>query len=142
MRENDAALLELEARPESQQPLGSCSQSSRRSEIFLPAVSRRLRPLNPNCVVCGAQNPNGLQLAFQTGPNGVHARWVPKEGWESFQGTVLGGIVTAVLDEAMSKAIIACGREAFTVELRVRFRERVCPGEELHVQSGRWPNAD
>jgi acyl-coenzyme A thioesterase PaaI-like protein len=50
------------------------------------------------------------------------------------KGTIHGGIITTVLDEAMSKAIIACGWEAFTVELRVRLRERVCPGEELRVQ--------
>jgi hypothetical protein len=54
--------------------------------------------------------------------------------WESFQGTIHGGIVTTVLDEAMSKAIIAREWEAPTAELRVRFRGRVSPGERLHIQ--------
>jgi len=99
----------------------------------LSCRSRRHAPLNPNCVVCGADNQKGLQLEFQGGPNGVDAVWVPTEEWESFRGTVHGGIITAVLDEAMSKAVIARNWEALTVDLRVRFRGRVSPGEELRV---------
>jgi acyl-coenzyme A thioesterase PaaI-like protein len=34
----------------------------------------------------------------------------------------------------MSKAIIAHRWEALTVELRIRFRGRVPPGDELHVR--------
>ena len=95
--------------------------------------SRRHAPLNPNCVVCGADNHKGLQLEFQDGPNGVDAAWVPTDEWESFRGTVHGGIITAVLDEAMSKAVIARNWEALTVDLKVRFRGRVAPGERLRV---------
>ena len=134
MQENDSAPLELQASPSPQYQYGRHEESPRRGKIFPSVVSRRLAPLNSNCIVCGSQNLNGLQLAFQAGSNGVSAAWVPKSGWESFEGTVHGGIITAVLDEAMSKAIIACGWEAFTVELRVRFRNRVAPGERLHVE--------
>ena len=70
---------------------------------------------------------------FQEASDGVHAAWVPTEGWESFRGTVHGGIITTVLDEAMSKAVIACNWEALTVDLRIRFRGRVAPGESVHV---------
>jgi acyl-coenzyme A thioesterase PaaI-like protein len=98
-----------------------------------PIASRRHARLNPNCVVCGAQNPGGLRLTFQEALDGVHAAWVPTEGWESFRGTVHGGIITTVLDEAMSKAVIACNWEALTVDLRIRFRGRVAPGESLRV---------
>jgi acyl-coenzyme A thioesterase PaaI-like protein len=103
------------------------------SRTSLLLFSRRHAPLNPNCVVCGADNQKGLQLEFQGDPNGVDAVWVPTEEWESFRGTVHGGIITAVLDEAMSKAVIARNWEALTVDLRVRFRGRVSPGEELRV---------
>ena len=103
------------------------------SRTSLLPFSRRHAPLNPNCVVCGADNQKGLQLDFQDGPHGVDAAWIPTEEWESFQGIVHGGIITAVLDEAMSKAVIARNWEALTVDLRVRFRGRVAPGEELRV---------
>jgi acyl-coenzyme A thioesterase PaaI-like protein len=45
-----------------------------------------------------------------------------------------GGIITTVLDEAMSKAIIAREREALTAELRVRFRRQVSPGVALRIR--------
>jgi acyl-coenzyme A thioesterase PaaI-like protein len=89
--------------------------------------------LNPRCVICGADNPNGLQLEFCAGIDGAEARWIPSEGWESFHGTVHGGVVTAVLDEAMSQAVIARDWQALTVDLRVRFHDRVRPGERLRV---------
>ncbi len=112
---------------------GRSTRSSRSSQLLAPAAWRRLAPLNSNCFVCGEQNPNGLQLTFKDGSTGVYATWVPNKACESFQGTVHGGIITTVLDEAMSKAIIARGWEAFTVELNVRFRGRISPGETLHV---------
>jgi acyl-coenzyme A thioesterase PaaI-like protein len=98
-------------------------------------VTRRYAPLNPNCVVCGVHNPRGLHIEFRTERDGVSADWVPGKEWESFQGTVHGGIITAVLDEAMSKAVIACDWEALTADLRVRFRERVSPGEKLTIRA-------
>jgi len=108
--------------------------SKTQGKTSLLSVTRQYAQLNPNCVVCGAHNPKGLQIEFREGPSGVDAVWVPTEEWESFQGTVHGGIITAVLDEAMSKAVIACNWEALTVDLRVRFHGRVSPGEGLRVR--------
>jgi acyl-coenzyme A thioesterase PaaI-like protein len=95
---------------------------------------RKCASLNPRCVVCGAENANGLRLHFTVDHAGAHAIWMPTQDWESFEKTVHGGIVGAVLDEAMSKAVIAREWEALTAELRVRFRKRIVPGEELRVQ--------
>jgi len=92
---------------------------------------RNLAKLNPACVACGAK---GLRLCFSQGLDGAAARWRPTSDWESFQGTIHGGIIGTVLDEAMSKAIIAREWEAFTAELRVRFRGRIAPGDQLHVR--------
>jgi len=84
--------------------------------------------LNPQCIGCGPENAHGLQLSFSATEEGVSAPWSPGHQWESFPETVHGGIVTTVLDEAMSKAVIAMGWRAFTVELRVRFHSMVRPG--------------
>lgn len=134
MQETDPVPLGPLASLQAQCQYGERTHSSQHGQIFSPALSRQLAPLNPRCIVCGVQNPNGLHLAFQTGSSSVSAAWVPREGWESFQGTIHGGVITAVLDEAMSKAVIACGWEAFTVDLRVRFRGRVSPGDKLHLR--------
>lgn len=82
-------------------------------------------PLNPVCFVCGEENPNGLQLAFQADGCRASATWTIGAGWESYKGVVHGGIISSVLDEAMSKAIHFGGDEAYTVELRIRFRKKL-----------------
>lgn len=90
-------------------------------------------PLNPACFVCGEENPTGLHLAFQSDGDRASAVWTPRIGWESFQGIIHGGIISSVLDEAMSKAIISGGYEAFTADLRIRFHKKVCVGDVVLV---------
>jgi hypothetical protein len=103
-------------------------------ELLAIEKSRDRARLNPACIVCGSTNPKGLRIRFQQCSDAICADWTPTGDWESFQGTIHGGIITTVLDEAMSKAIIARQWEALTVDLRVRFRGRVSPGEGLHVR--------
>ena len=92
--------------------------------ISIELTDRRLhaRP-HSACFVCGQDNPTGLKISFQRQQNGdVSAAWTPGPSWEGFQGIVHGGVVSTVLDEAMSKAVAASGSEALTAELRIRFR--------------------
>lgn len=88
---------------------------------------------NPACFVCGSQNPSGIHLAFREMSSKVVAEWVPNHMLESFEGTIHGGIIAAVMDEAMSQAIMARNWEAVTAELNVRYRAYVAPGESLFV---------
>lgn len=62
------------------------------------------------------------------------ATWVPTPVWEGFRGIIHGGVVSAVLDEAMSKAVAGTGTEALTAELQVRFRRHVTSGSVFYVQ--------
>lgn len=112
--------------------MGEAPKQERKSRFANTPPRDRAR-LNPACVVCGSGNPRGLQLRFSQGPAGASAKWAPTAQWESFEGTIHGGIIGAVLDEAMSKAIIAQNWEALTVELRIRFRGRIAPGDHLYV---------
>ncbi len=90
-----------------------------------PARTLRARPQTA-CFVCGQDNPRGLRIPYQCGNGGeVTATWTPSTEFEGFRGIVHGGLVSTVLDEAMSKAVAAAGREALTAELRVRFRRPV-----------------
>lgn len=91
-------------------------------------------PLNPACFVCVKENPHGMQLDFQTDGNRASARWATCAGWESYKGVIHGGIISSVLDEAMSKAIIYDGNEAFTADLRIRFRKKVCADDVVFVK--------
>jgi acyl-coenzyme A thioesterase PaaI-like protein len=90
---------------------------------------------NDRCFVCGSRNPHGLRLCFAPdGDRAVTAVWRTNQVWEGFKGVIHGGIVSAVLDEAMSKAVAAAGIRALTCELRVRLRQRVEVAEELRIR--------
>jgi acyl-coenzyme A thioesterase PaaI-like protein len=90
---------------------------------------------NDRCFVCGSRNPQGLRLCFAPdGDRAVVAVWRTKEVWEGFRGVIHGGIVSTVLDEAMSKAVAAAGICAVTCELRIRLRQRVEVAEELRIR--------
>jgi acyl-coenzyme A thioesterase PaaI-like protein len=87
------------------------------------------------CIVCGEENPHGLRIRYVREPDGaIAAEWRPTKDWEGFEGIVHGGIISTVLDEAMSKAVAAMNCEALTGELRVRFRRHVEAGETLRVR--------
>jgi acyl-coenzyme A thioesterase PaaI-like protein len=87
------------------------------------------------CFVCGQDNPRGLRIQYQRQDGGeMTATWTPSPAWEGFRGIVHGGVVSTVLDEAMSKAVAATGSEALTAELRVRFRRHVTSGEAFLIR--------
>ena len=91
-------------------------------------------PLNPSCVVCGQMNQHGLHLEFEAKGGTSIAQWTASAGWESFQGVIHGGVICAVLDEAMSQAIVSAGYSALTAEIRVRYRKKVIVGDSLCVR--------
>jgi uncharacterized protein (TIGR00369 family) len=89
---------------------------------------------NSACFVCGDDNPKGLHVAFTQQEDAACAEWMPGREWESYPGTIHGGILSSILDEAMAKAILAKGWVAFTVELNVRYKKSVAPGEPLQIR--------
>jgi acyl-coenzyme A thioesterase PaaI-like protein len=87
------------------------------------------------CFVCGQDNPHGLRIPYERQDSGeMTAAWTPDPAWEGFRGIVHGGVVSTVLDEAMSKAVAATGSEALTAELRVRFRRAVPSGATFLIR--------
>ena len=87
------------------------------------------------CFVCGQDNPAGMRVVFHHQRNGeMAAAWTPGSTWEGFSGIVHGGVVSTVLDEAMSKAVAAAGAEALTAELRIRYRRPVRSGTPFRIQ--------
>lgn len=90
----------------------------------------------PACFACGASHPSGLKLQFHVNGDGsAIAEWTPSDIWEGYQGIIHGGIVSTVLDEAMSKAVAAAVKPAFTCHLEVRLRQPVAPGDSLVVRA-------
>lgn len=109
------------------------SEATASGEAEPEQAPRGSEPLNPACFVCGEENANGLRVPFQAVNRRSSATWTPGASWESYKGVIHGGIISSVLDEAMSKAILSGGDEAFTADLRIRFRKKVGVAEPVVV---------
>lgn len=125
--------MQISDQPTAKKAQHSSTPSTKLSDAQPGQVARKNAPLNSACFVCGEENPHGLHLAFQADGDRASTVWTPRIGWESFQGIIHGGVISSVLDEAMAKAIISGGHEAFTADLRIRFRKKVCVGDVVSV---------
>lgn len=90
---------------------------------------------NQCCYVCGTKNPSGLRIIFQIdkAARSISARFTPSASHQGFEGIVHGGILTALLDEAMGKLAFSLGMPAVTAEITVKFKSPASPGEELNI---------
>jgi uncharacterized protein (TIGR00369 family) len=93
---------------------------------------------NNKCYVCGKENPAGLGIDFEINKElrAISANFTPEDVHQGYEGIVHGGILSAVLDEAMVKLTVSLGIPAVTAEITVSFKAPSAPGEELFV-SGR-----
>lgn len=97
--------------------------------------------MSRDCIICGRDNAVGARVRFQPEAEGVTARVEAPPHFQGFGGVLHGGLVTALLDDAMWWAIFARHRlPTMTVELTVRYRRPVPVGEPLLV-SGRITEA-
>lgn len=74
------------------------------------------------CLMCGPANALGMKLKFRVQPDGsVLALFPCRENLRSYPETLHGGVISALLDAAMTNALFAVGVVGVTVELTVRF---------------------
>jgi uncharacterized protein (TIGR00369 family) len=85
------------------------------------------------CFACGELNPGGMHLDFAVSRDRAEARYTADRRHQGYDGLLHGGIVTALLDEAMGWAIFHQGIWGVTARMNVTFRRPVPIGEELVV---------
>lgn len=88
------------------------------------------------CMVCGRENPYSLKAHFLELEGGeLLGVFNVRDEHQSYPGRVHGGVVTAMLDETIGRAIAAGDPTIFgvTVELNVKFRKPVPITPELRV---------
>ena len=83
------------------------------------------------CFVCGPNNVSGLQLRFHSDRNRVMTTFRGGSHHQGFPGRVHGGILTALLDEVMSRVSLLEDRWTMTARMEVRFRLPVPLDEEV-----------
>lgn len=78
------------------------------------------------CFACGPQNHNGLRLNFALLPEGgVQAVFPCSDCYCGYDGILHGGVISTLLDAAMTNCLFAEGIVAVTVEIKVQFRHPV-----------------
>jgi acyl-coenzyme A thioesterase PaaI-like protein len=89
------------------------------------------------CFVCGQRNPFGLHLVFRIDNNTIVAEFQPREEHQGFPGVIHGGIVAAVLDEALGRtSLLAKNPEwSMTGRLEIRYRRYVPYGPLLRIRA-------
>jgi uncharacterized protein (TIGR00369 family) len=102
------------------------------SEGFAATRSR----LHSHCWVCSAANENGLAADFQVGQAGdVQGRFSCDEKFTGYPGLLHGGVISALLDGAMTNCLLARGTPGVTADLRVRFLHPVLIGKPVTVRA-------
>jgi uncharacterized protein (TIGR00369 family) len=81
-----------------------------------------------NCFACGPENPVGMHLRFEHDTEseyGVRCAITLAPQYQGWRGIAHGGIVMALLDEAMAHAAGLAGHRGVTASVTVRFRKPV-----------------
>ncbi|UCH78604.1 MAG: PaaI family thioesterase [Candidatus Coatesbacteria bacterium] len=88
------------------------------------------------CFGCGPANPRGLQLKFDVdaGERRAEAAFRPAAEYQGYAGYTHGGVVAAVLDEAMLKLCWELGIPAVTARLEVELKRPAPVGDEFRVR--------
>lgn len=87
------------------------------------------------CFVCGEENPSGLHLKFTLLDDKVVSEFVLQKIFQGYKDIVHGGIISAILDEAMVKAARMQGKHAITAEITIRFKNPLMAGEKAVVEA-------
>lgn len=92
---------------------------------------------NKSCYVCGADNPHGLRVRFEFDEDAksIRGKFQPRPEHQGYTGIVHGGIIAALLDEAMAKLAWRLGMPAVSAEIGVKFLAPAAPGDELTVSA-------
>jgi acyl-coenzyme A thioesterase PaaI-like protein len=78
------------------------------------------------CLMCGPASALGLRLRFRVQPDGsVLALFPCGEAFQSYPRTLHGGVISALLDAAMTNVLFSVGVAGVTGEMSVRFHAPV-----------------
>jgi uncharacterized protein (TIGR00369 family) len=88
------------------------------------------------CFACGHQNPLGLHMRFRREGDGVVCEYSPRREHQGFPGVMHGGVLVALLDEAMAWAMFAAHRAlGVTARMETRYRRAASPDGPLIVRA-------
>ena len=106
---------------------GSLPAPERLEEVRLKEHSR--------CFICGHDSP-GLGITFKLRNDwSVEGTFECSEMFQGYDGIIHGGIISSLLDAAMTHCLFAQGDAAVTAELCVQFKRPVATGRSATVSA-------
>ncbi|WP_207232182.1 PaaI family thioesterase [Corallincola spongiicola] len=109
---------------------------------LVPAVAaanhQSLAASHQHCIACGdpQMNPLTLGLGFSTtSASSVAADCRITAAWQGYSGIMHGGVISTLLDAAMTHCLFHHGVKALTAELNVKFVRPVAVGLQLRVSA-------
>jgi acyl-coenzyme A thioesterase PaaI-like protein len=103
------------------------------SRRFVKADSMKKMPPYPGCFVCGKGNPIGFNLDFFQKGDEVYSEFIPDNIHQGFRGIFHGGLLTAILDDAMWRVPYLKRIITLTAKIEVRFRQPVPTRKKIFV---------
>lgn len=102
----------------------------------MKAGSSELRPwpevkAYSHCFVCGEKNSSGLRVKFYSDGKVARAEFTPTEKSAGYKDLFHGGLLAALLDEVMIKALIANDWVAVTTKMSVSYKRPAKVGEKI-----------
>jgi len=93
-------------------------------------MSLKVLPGTPSCFVCGDKKENSrsleLNICWDEDDEHTSISFVPDGSWCGYEGIVHGGILAAILDDAMAWAIKALDDRTYvTAKMNVTFKRPV-----------------
>ena len=94
---------------------------------------------HPLCWVCSPDNEHGLGVEFcDDSMGGVEGSFACDEAFTGYAGYLHGGVISSLLDGAMTNCLLSHGLIAVTADLQVRFHHPVRIGQAVIIRA--WLN--
>lgn len=95
-------------------------------------------PNSKNCFACGMENPIGLKLQMYADPQtegGVVCEYTVPRVYEGYPGIVHGGVISTIMDEAVSRVFMLQDHNRFmyTARLTTKYRKHVPVEQPLRI---------
>ncbi|MBI5288275.1 MAG: PaaI family thioesterase [Chloroflexi bacterium] len=87
------------------------------------------------CYACGNANEHGLHMQFRLEGDRTICDYEPRPFQQGYPGRMHGGVVSALLDEAMGYAVYYAREWGATARLNIRFRRPVPMDERLRAEA-------
>lgn len=101
-----------------------------------PSAAVINHPAHAHCILCGQNNPRGFNLSFRrNGEEGVEGCFDCHSHWEGYPGMMHGGVISMLIDGAMTNCMFVHGRTGVTARMELAFRHPVRTNGEVTVRA-------